>query len=582
MAKAMARHARFLIILFLILMVGIAAYAHAAVDGSIEVTSESAGQSLGGGLSYLGDANERFSILDISDPKSAGLFQELKGDIPHLGRQNGAVWLRFSLNNTTGDKQSRYLVYAYPVTDYVALYTPKQDGTYARMISGDASMRSPEVVPNRLIVFPVELPPNSNITYYMRFRSTGDMAFPLSVWDPAAFFKKDHWSQMGYGLFFGCCFGFIIYFFVIAWRLHSAPAAWFVVYVLAIAMLMGFRQGFMQEIMGQSLRIYNNPIHLLSIALLYFSGAKFLRVFLNIKRHMPKADRVIQILQWMGLGFIPMAILYNPLTQPYALVLIGIGPWFSTTIAVILWIKGVSHARYFAIGMLIGHIASTVDFLRISGFIPYLEFSDTMMPLAMVSAMAFYTVALIEKTREYKLQSDMDTLTGLANRRKMNQHLAEEWNRAMRHQRPLALIMADVDCFKDYNDNYGHSAGDECLKRVARVLHNSARRPGDLVARFGGEEFLLCLPETDLPQAETVAESIRLQVCALNIRHGHSLAAEVLTLSLGVVSAVPHDDLSPGLLIEQADKALYEAKQKGRNCVMTTCAPPPIKLAAQT
>ncbi len=554
----------------------------ASSEAPLILSAEKSSQALGGHLAYLPDPDEKLSINSVADQLNAAKFTSIAGDIPHLGRVEGAVWLRFTLANPGGEKLSRYLVYGYPVTDYAAIYIPTSGGGYQRLLSGDASVRSPEVVPNRLIVFPLDLEPNTTSTYYMRFRSTGDMAFPLCVWEPTAFFRNDHWSQMGYGLFFGCCLGFIIYFLVIAWRLHSVPAAWFVAYVLMIAMLLGFRQGFVQEVMGQGLRHYNNLLHLLVISFLYFTGAKFLRVFLSIHRYAPKADRVIQVLQWMGVFLIPMAIFNNPATPVYSFILIGVGPWFSTGTALYLWIKGIPHARYFAIGWLIGHATSTVDLLRIYGAIPYLDFTDTLMPMALVSAMAFYTVALVEKTREYKIQSDMDTLTGLANRRKFDLHLNEEWNRNMRYNRPLSLIMADVDCFKDYNDNYGHGAGDECLRQVSKVLRDNARRPGDLVARYGGEEFLICLPETDLPQAQAVAETIRAQISDLAIKHGHSPVSKVLTLSLGVASVTPSEGVQPVQLVERADKAMYEAKQKGRNCVMPSCTRALGKLATQS
>ena len=412
------------------------------------------------------------------------------GDIPHLGRVEGAVWLRFSLANPGGEKVSKYLVYSYPVTDYAALYIPTSSGIYKRLLSGDASVRSPEVMPNRFMVYPLELAPYSTKTYYMRFKSTGDMALSPQRLGTNGVFPERPLVANGLRPVLRLLPGFYHLFFgdrleaaqhtsglVCSLRVDDRHAAWF------------SSGAFVQEIMGQGLRHCNNLLHLLVISLLYFTGAKFLRVFLNIHEYAPRADRVIQILQWMGIFLIPMVIFNNPATPVYSFILIGVGPWFSTGAALYLWIKGIPHARYFTIGWLIGHLTSTFDLLRIYGAIPYLDFADALMPLALASAMAFYTIALVEKTREYKIQSDMDTLTGLANRRKFDLHLREEWNRNKRYHRPMSLIMADVDCFKDYNDNYGHGAGDECLRQVARVLQDNARRPGDLVARYGGEEF---------------------------------------------------------------------------------------------
>jgi two-component system chemotaxis family response regulator WspR len=170
------------------------------------------------------------------------------------------------------------------------------------------------------------------------------------------------------------------------------------------------------------------------------------------------------------------------------------------------------------------------------------------------------------KNTELQRLSTVDGLTGLANRRRFDELLEHECRRARREGAPLALIMTDVDFFKKYNDGYGHQGGDECLRRVAAVLAQGARRPADLAARYGGEEFALVLPQTTLEGAVIVAETLRSGVSALNILHSGSSVASHVTLSLGVAVAEPDSPhLEPAALIEQADAALYEAKRAGRN-----------------
>ncbi|WOD39424.1 diguanylate cyclase domain-containing protein [Nodosilinea sp. E11] len=161
----------------------------------------------------------------------------------------------------------------------------------------------------------------------------------------------------------------------------------------------------------------------------------------------------------------------------------------------------------------------------------------------------------------------LDGLTQVANRRRFEQYLDQEWRRMSREQGPLAVIMADIDCFKHFNDHYGHQAGDNCLRLVARILHRAARRPGDLVARYGGEEFVIVLPNTDAKGAETVAEDVRLLVRNQQIPHEASTVDQVVTLSLGVASILPGPDTSSDNLIKQADTALYKAKHNGRDQV---------------
>ncbi|MBF0159642.1 MAG: diguanylate cyclase [Magnetococcales bacterium] len=161
--------------------------------------------------------------------------------------------------------------------------------------------------------------------------------------------------------------------------------------------------------------------------------------------------------------------------------------------------------------------------------------------------------------------SMIDGLTGISNRRRFDEALHKEWTRGARSNFPVSLILMDIDFFKPYNDNYGHPAGDECLRKVGQALAREIQRAPDLVARYGGEEFVSLLPETDHQGAQIVAEKLRTIVERLAIPHAHSRAADHVTLSLGMVTAFPSRDQSPLILVQGADELLYQSKQAGRN-----------------
>ncbi|NQT61779.1 MAG: diguanylate cyclase [Candidatus Marinimicrobia bacterium] len=163
--------------------------------------------------------------------------------------------------------------------------------------------------------------------------------------------------------------------------------------------------------------------------------------------------------------------------------------------------------------------------------------------------------------------SRVDGLTGIANRRRLDEELDREWKRMLREKRPLSVVLCDIDHFKLYNDTYGHQGGDECLIRVANAIKDSVNRPGDLTARYGGEEFCLVLPETSGIGAMKIAELVRKNVFELNMEHKSSPMAEVVTLSLGVATLIPDIGSHPSVLLEAADRALYQAKGNGRNRV---------------
>lgn len=160
----------------------------------------------------------------------------------------------------------------------------------------------------------------------------------------------------------------------------------------------------------------------------------------------------------------------------------------------------------------------------------------------------------------------LDGLTGIGNRRAFDDTLQREWQRGQRSKKPLSMLLCDVDCFKLYNDEFGHLAGDLCLKKVAAVLTEQLKRPADLAARYGGEEFAVVLPETDLHGALTLAEACRATLANLALEHPETDAG-ILTMSIGVASFVPAPEYTPADLIASADKALYAAKAAGRNRV---------------
>jgi diguanylate cyclase (GGDEF)-like protein len=173
-----------------------------------------------------------------------------------------------------------------------------------------------------------------------------------------------------------------------------------------------------------------------------------------------------------------------------------------------------------------------------------------------------------ESNRLLSHLADNDALTGIPNRRALDRHLENEWNRHCRTARPLALLFIDIDYFKQYNDTYGHDGGDRCLVRVAELLCRQVQRTGELVARFGGEEFAVVLPNTDCEHAVIVAESIRKELEHQRIPHAGSGISDFLTLSVGVSSIVPDLNHSIDALRQIADLALYEAKNTGRNKVI--------------
>jgi len=177
--------------------------------------------------------------------------------------------------------------------------------------------------------------------------------------------------------------------------------------------------------------------------------------------------------------------------------------------------------------------------------------------------------------RKLERMSNRDGLTGIANRRCFDDTLVKEWVRNGREDTKLGLLMIDIDHFKHYNDALGHLSGDTCLCAVSDAICSAVHRPGDMVARYGGEEFAVILPNTDYAGAKTVADIIHATLEKMSIQHPNSTVGCTVTVSIGVTSGIPTCQTTPENLIHAADRALYQAKQSGRNRTEIICLPEP-------
>jgi diguanylate cyclase (GGDEF)-like protein len=192
--------------------------------------------------------------------------------------------------------------------------------------------------------------------------------------------------------------------------------------------------------------------------------------------------------------------------------------------------------------------------------------------IQMRQSLLVLTRKLDTANQELKRLASLDGLTGIANRRHFDEVLEREWRRAMRQGTELSVLMCDIDYFKQYNDTYGHLEGDECLRQIANTLTITMDRGGDLVSRYGGEEFAAVLPETSLGGALFVAERMKQAILQLNLTNTSSPFG-IITASFGIASAVPMPETSPLSLLETADRALYQAKHEGKNRVCRATSP---------
>ena len=489
----------------------------------------------------------------------------VRGKVPNLGFTQAAIWVRFSLANRANTPRKFYVSFEYPVTNSVAFYTKDPHGDFQEEHTGSSIPASANVVPDRHFLFPLTIGSGETAVVYMRVHSTSRMTLPLRVLSDQALFHKAIRDYTLYGALFGLLALVMFYFIGVGSFMHKGTPIWLALYSTFFGLHTAIRGGFIRLFLPDALVGINSILQLVVIAGLFFTGAKFFRLFLSLKSHSKTLDRIMMFFQYLSLTFILVPLMPGPLIISTTLILIVINPLFSIGLAFYFWRKGVSNAGLFAIGWIFPHFVAVYDFFRINGLIPYQPLGEWPIPVSLFIALLFLSIALIRKTAVDHLMALTDPLTRLANRRKLDEMLYQEWDRCRRLHSPLSIIMADVDLFKKYNDTFGHKAGDLLLCRIADLLEDHTKRTGDLAVRYGGEEFVLLLPNMDAASAYALAEKIRNTVSqAANdgiIRH----TEHGITISLGVATAVPEEGKNPEDLVLEADKAMYEAKRSGRN-----------------
>jgi two-component system, sensor histidine kinase LadS len=522
---------------------------------------------LAGHLEILADPTHVLTIRDAAGRNDwSGPARER---IPNLGFTESAIWIRFSLSNRAETSRKFTVSFEYPVADSVTFYREGPRGVFQEQRAGDSVPASANMVPDRHFLFPLSIGPDETVPVYLRVQSTAAMTVPIRILSDRALSLKAIRDYTVYGVLFGFLALVLVYFISVGSCLYEGSCLWFALYGVFFGLHTAVRGGFMGLLMPDELVGINNILNLLIIGGLYFTGAKFFRVFLSLKNYPKPFDLIMVVFQYLSIPFVLFSLFPNPLTPVISLFLLVINPVFSISLSFYFWRKGVSNAGYFAFGWIVAHFVSVYDFFRIVGILPYPPFGEWPIPFSLLVALLFFSAALIRRNTTDLLMARIDPLTGLANRRKFDEALEGEWNRCLRQRIPLSLIMADVDHFKDYNDSFGHKAGDQRLCHIADAMKRHARRAGDLAVRYGGEEFVLLLPNLEAVSAFNLAETIRKSVERSTSGKGDQRPDENITISFGVATAVPEEGKKPESLVLDADSALYEAKRGGRNRTVT-------------
>lgn len=561
----------------------------------------------------LEDPTGRMTLSQVVQADARGAFAPVlvEEQALSLGFTRSAWWLRLPVRHAGSDAAAFLLEVANPRIASVGLFTPDGQGGWHGVSTGADQPFASRPYANRHFVFPVTLAPGADRVLYLRVQSDIGLIAPVWLWPADDFRRHERADYQVNAWYFGIASAMLLFNLALYLGLRDAVYLRYVVYVLSAVLLLAIKGGQAAEFLSPGGLHWSNGSYYAATSLSVAALVWFSRGMLDTAVAAPRADLFLRALMATHLLVVPAYLWALPVVAPWAMALFLAS--LAGMLGVVAWcaLRRMRSAYYYLAAFAMLFLGALVTLLRTLGVLPTNAFTADGLQLGSALEMLLLAFALADRyhrMRAEKLQAQrellaaqqtlvdtlqaseqtlvrrvdertqelevlnrrlqalvkVDGLTGIANRRHFDGDLQSEWDRARRLGQSLAVLMVDIDWFKAYNDRYGHPAGDEALRAVARTLVATAHRSGDLVARYGGEEFAIVAPATDAASALVLAQKACDAVQALQLPHDASPLG-VLTLSCGAAAAVPGPHAQAHELLAAADAALYQAKQQGRN-----------------
>jgi len=564
-------------------------------------------------LAVLEDPARQLTLADVRSPDVAARFttDPRPAEALNFGITASAYWLRLVLRNSGAQPAPVMLEVAYPRLSHVDFFQPDAQGSYQMVATGITQPFAARPYHNRFFVFPLTLAAGAEQVLYLRVASTTAFIVPIRLWTPSAFQTHERNDHLGQAWYFGMVTAMVLFNLLLFVGLRDRIYLLYVFSCASVSFALAAQNGLVKAYLWLDTPLWSDLSTTVGYSLALASALLFLRDMLGTPGLLPRIDRGLQVLAGFFL-LSPAVFFFSGQTFIKAaaylylvaiVVVLGVGLW---------GVYRRQRSAYFYLGayaMLA--LGAVTNALRSVGLLPTNLFTVNALQVGSALEMVLLAFALADRfnairqekvrmqgallqaqerlidnlksserllearvaertealqvlNQQLEVLSSTDALTGLANRRCFDDTLEREWQRAIREERSLALAILDVDWFKKYNDQFGHPAGDECLRQVAQVLTSQVCRAGDLVARFGGEEFVFLAPAISGAEALHLAQRICDALQAMALPHPGSQWGCV-TLSAGVAAEQPRQGSTPDGLLGRADEALYRAKAQGRN-----------------
>lgn len=548
----------FISILYLFVQVFFALSAQ-AVD-VVATVGDQGPVELNGFIRTYFDASKEMSFSEVRKQSFSPIQEQTT-----YGFDKRAAWVRFTMKSTLPTKSTFYIEEDYPLIDYIdayMVYVVDGEEFIDRYSTGDQRSYDTRPVDLRNFVLPVTLNPYAQKTIYIRYQTNGSLNIHLRVLTERELLENVANEQLVYGLYYGGFFVLILYNFFIFLVVRERLFVLYTLFAISLAGYMTVQNGFLFQYVLPNSPGFVNKLLLILLCMSFYFSIRFSRKILDSGAEMPIYNRIGLAFEWLMATFIiALPVLnYHYMMKPIAGLTVVMSVFMICLGFRSFYLRHTSAPYYIlAWGALLTGVL--IFMLKSYGLIEHNVFTNNAIQIGSMVEMILLSLVLSQRVSAIKLNSSLDSLSSCFNRRYFDERMALFFNKRGITQRPLSLIVVDIDHFKRFNDRHGHVEGDRAIRLVAQTLLFSIRKP-NVCCRYGGEEFVLILPGTHDQDAMKLAEKLRVRVSEI------AILPEPITISAGVASCTGGSFSSPRELFNAADIALYKAKSDGRNCVI--------------
>lgn len=535
---------------------------------------------IGKHLFYFLEGPQALTLEQVTQKFSDNQFTSANRATLNFGIGSNPVWLKFDAINKTQAAILQRLSIETSWLDNIDVYISSPGLKTTHFFSGDSQPFNERQLDDRFFIFDHNYAPGLS-SVYMRIQTPDPIVLPIYLTDKDAFFARQKFDSYSYGVLYGGIFVLLAYNLMLFLSLKNSRYLYYSIYLTFFLLANSSYTGHgFQYLWGESVRwqIWSNPV----LMVLYsISGLVFALRFLDIKTYYPRMFSSI-LFACIGVVLLQLLSIINAAHEVSLLIAFTFMFLFSIAMLILGGLSlyaGNKSAKYFLLASVLHTTASGITVMVVWSFIPYsvlayraIDIGMMLDAILLAMALAYqFRLANEEKVRAEKL-ANVDPLTQINNRRAFYDIVLPMWSCNKRSNNSASIMILDIDRFKLINDTYGHAQGDIALVKIAQTL-SAGKRAGDVLARWGGEEFIIFLPDTNVGEAQKIAERLRSQIEAVEMK----LSSERLqiTVSIGLADNLNVDG-SLDTLIAEADSYLYKAKDQGRNCVVSRWCTAPV------